>query len=66
MIRAYGRAGVGERPQACHHFRAAAQLDNFCYAKIRTRTVLAENPSDDGKPKRGLIVLDTLLQPKPP
>jgi hypothetical protein len=34
---------------------AAAELDNFCCAKIWTRTILAENPETACKLKRGLI-----------
>jgi hypothetical protein len=38
-----GFGGVCERPQACHRFRAAAQLDHFLLRKkVGTRTVLAE------------------------
>ena len=41
-------------------FSAAAELDNFCYAKIRTRTVLAESPEKDEKLKARPITLRPL------
>jgi hypothetical protein len=46
-------------------FSAAAQLDNFCYAKIWTRTVLAESPENSRKLKHDLIVTARLSRLAP-
>jgi hypothetical protein len=47
--------GLPEKATAPPENSAAAQLDNFCCAKIWTRTVLAESPEFTGGAKRGLI-----------
>ena len=51
---AFGIA-LRERAQDFHRFRAAAQLDQNCYAIFGTRTVLAESPEFVDGAKRALI-----------
>jgi len=50
---------VPEKAAAPSPNSAAAQLDNFCCAKIWTRTVLAESPELGDCAKRGLIFSGT-------
>ena len=51
--------GVLEKATAQTTHLAAAELDNFCCAKIWTRTILAEGPKWAVCAKRGLMFSST-------